>query len=75
MQNKYGETRLENACKRAVFFGNYSYGGIKNILERELDKQGFLFDKADVKPLDSTYARNIKNLLREVLLNGNERTN
>jgi transposase len=75
MQNKYGTTRLENACKRAVFFGNYSYGGIKNILERELDKQGFLFEKADAKPLDSTYARNIKSLLREVLLNGNERTN
>ena len=31
--------RLENACKRAVYYGNYGYRVIKNILERGLDKE------------------------------------
>ena len=38
MQKKYGKYRLEAVCRRAVFFSNYTYSGIKNILEREMDK-------------------------------------
>lgn len=29
--------RANNACKRAAFFGNYTYGGLKNIFARALD--------------------------------------
>jgi len=67
MQKKYGRIRLESACKRAVFFGNYSYSGIKTILERELDKQNLLFtENYREKKLNPYYARNIKELLKEV---------
>lgn len=66
MQKKYGKARLEAACKRAVYFGNYTYAGIKNILEKELDKQGFLFEEeSSIKNLNSEYARNIKEILME----------
>jgi transposase len=36
---KYGSQRLEAACKRALFYDDIKYGTIRNILERELDKQ------------------------------------
>jgi transposase len=66
MQKKYGKARLEAACRRAVYFGNYTYGGIKNILEKELDKQRILFEEDDPeKKLSSEYARNIKEILLE----------
>jgi transposase len=67
MHKKYGKIRLEAACKRAVFFKNYTYAGIKNILEKELDKQPFLFDEENAeKKLSTEYARNIKKMLMEV---------
>jgi hypothetical protein len=66
MQKKYGKVRLEAACKRAVYFKNYTYAGIKNILEKELDKQSFLFDEEyPEKELNTGYARNIKEILME----------
>lgn len=67
MKKKYGKTRLESACKRAVYFKNYTYAGIKSILEKELDKQLFLFDDEHPdKKLNHGYARNIKEILMEV---------
>lgn len=67
MEKKYSRIRVDAACKRAVFFGNYSYGGIKNILEKELDKQNYFFlEEKESKILNSSYARNIKELLLEV---------
>ncbi|UZR99033.1 hypothetical protein [Chondrinema litorale] len=33
-----GKERLENACKRALFYESYSYRIISNILEKGLDK-------------------------------------
>jgi transposase len=75
MTKKYGKTRLEAACKRAVFFKNYTYAGIKSILEKELDKQPFLFDEENpAMELNSHYARNIKKMLMEVT-HGNICTN
>lgn len=66
MQKKYGKARLEAACWRAVYFKNYTYAGIKNILEKELDKQSFLFDEEyPEKELNTGYARNIKAMLME----------
>lgn len=38
LSKKYGDDRLNNACKRAIAFNYYSYKAIKNILERGMDK-------------------------------------
>jgi transposase len=44
LQNKYGSARLEAACGRALHGARVNYTMIKNILERNLDKQPLLFD-------------------------------
>jgi transposase len=67
MQKKYGRKRLEEACRRAVFFKNYTYGGVKNILEKQIDKQPLLFtEEYPVKKISSGHARDIKDMLMEV---------
>lgn len=38
LSKKYGNQRLNQACKRAVEFNYYSYKAVKNILEKGLDK-------------------------------------
>ena len=37
MLEKYPPDRAERACARARFYGNYRYGGLKDILRRGLD--------------------------------------
>lgn len=49
LSKKYGENRLNRACTRALEFSNYSYKGVKNILERGLDKMEE--ERRDAKPL------------------------
>ncbi len=39
MAKKVGKERLEKACIRALYFGNYGYRTIKNILHKNLDLQ------------------------------------
>ena len=39
MAKKVGKERLEKACLRALYFGNYGYRTIKNILQKNLDMQ------------------------------------
>ena len=36
---KVGKERLNKACSRAMYYQNYNYGSIKNILDRGLDKE------------------------------------
>ena len=38
LETRYGKERVEAAAKRALFFGYYSYKGVKNILDAGLDK-------------------------------------
>jgi transposase len=38
LSKKYGNPRLNKACRRAIEFNNYSYKAVKNILEKGLDK-------------------------------------
>ena len=38
LATRYGEERVEAAAKRALFFGYYSFKGVKNILNAGLDK-------------------------------------
>ena len=37
-EKKVGKDRLEKACERAIYYRNYNYRIIKNILEKGLDK-------------------------------------
>jgi hypothetical protein len=39
LKNKYGSSRLEAACSRALLGSRVNYSMIKNILERGLDRQ------------------------------------
>jgi len=39
MSKKVGRERLEKACQRALFYGNYGYRVIKLILEKKLDME------------------------------------
>ncbi len=38
LSKKYDKERLNNACKRAIYFGSYSCRVVKNILEKGLDR-------------------------------------
>ena len=40
LRDTYGNQRLDNACRRALDFGNTTYEGVKNILVKDLDKAG-----------------------------------
>lgn len=39
LAHKYGPGRLENACKRALYYNELRYGAVKKILKDELDKE------------------------------------
>lgn len=41
LETRYGQERLEAACRRALFFGLHSYRGVKNILEAGLDRVSY----------------------------------
>ena len=73
LKKKFGLSRLEAASKRAVYYGNYTYGGVKNILEKQLDKQDFLFEE-NTRRLSSLYARDLSGLLSKEVSHGNVRT-
>ena len=74
LKKKFGTPRLEAASKRAVYYGNYTYAGVKNILEKEIDKQELLFEQsaAELCPL---YARDLSELLSKEVSYGNVRAN
>ena len=40
LAKKYGEPRLNLACKRAIFYENCTYKMIKNILTNNMDQSG-----------------------------------
>jgi len=39
MGKRYGNSRLEKACERAVHYDSYNYKSIKNILDKDLDQE------------------------------------
>lgn len=59
---KYGNTRLESACRRSVFFDNKKYCSVKRILERGLD-QVSLDDTPLCQDFDGRFSRDISQLL------------
>ena len=69
---RFPHARVEKACERAVFFGNYDYRSIKTILEKEIDKQAVLFsEERKEKRLSGVYAINIQDFLKEISERGN----
>jgi hypothetical protein len=55
LAKKYGQTRLEAACRRALAFDSPKYITVKNILAKGLDQ---LPVEPDITPLPSTYTGN-----------------
>lgn len=53
LQKKYGATRLEAACRRALRGPRVNYTMIKNILERSLDKQVVIEDTPPIPAHDN----------------------
>jgi len=47
-ERKVGRERLINACRRAIEYGNYSYGTIKTILENKYDMITYAEITADI---------------------------
>lgn len=60
---KYGPTRLEAACQRALFFDNLQYRTVKSILAKGLD-QVRLHDQANVVALAPAYTGSARFLRR-----------
>ena len=56
---KYGATRLEAACARALFFENIRYRAVKSILQKGLD-QIPLREPSNVIPLAPSYTGNAR---------------
>jgi hypothetical protein len=61
--------RANNACRRASFFGNYTYGGVKDILKKALDMQPLpvVVDEHGVHEQRPRYARDIAELYQREL--------
>jgi Mu transposase, C-terminal domain/Integrase core domain len=68
LKDKYGSTRLENACARAVSFYDFKYGTVKNILKNGVDVKAIsdadCFDKIadEAYGVNARYYREIKTL-------------
>lgn len=63
LESKFGRDRLEPAARCAVSFNNFTYGAVKTILERNLNTELREDEEKHVKNLDSSYARNLTELL------------
>jgi hypothetical protein len=53
-----GNQRLEDACKRAVYYGDMRYRRIKDILNAALDRQPLPEPPVDTNQQSFTFARN-----------------
>jgi transposase len=60
---KYGSSRLEAACARALHFDNVKYRAVKSILYQGLDQAPF-YTQPNVIPLASAYTGNARFLRR-----------
>ena len=71
---KYGFKKLESACATALFFNNCTYTAIKNILENDLHTSDIIPETKHNKQLDSSYARDINQILSQEVPYGNHGT-
>jgi len=63
---KYGQKELEQACERALAFGNYRYKSIKTILERGLSKPEDAPSVSPLSPLGKSFLRPVNYFSPEV---------
>jgi hypothetical protein len=63
---KYGSSRLEAACARALHFDNIKYRAVKSILYQGLDQVPF-YTQPNVIPLASAYTGNARFLRRNAV--------
>jgi len=63
LEKKYGRDNLEAAVRYSVSFNNFTYGAVKNILEKNLNTEISKDDERPEKALDSSYARDLGELL------------
>ena len=75
LQKTYGAELLEAANRRAVYYCNYSYGGVKNILEHELDREPMPGVTERPRTLSSRYARDLSALLTQEVSDAKLRSN
>jgi transposase len=64
LKNRYGEQRLENACRRALTYGDPSYKTIKNLLNKGLDHEEVLLPIV-LRPA-ATFARSADELVGQL---------
>ncbi|MFH0864626.1 MAG: IS21 family transposase [Bacteroidota bacterium] len=64
LKTKYSAERLESACKRSLYFNNYTYESVKNILESGIENNTETSLQPAAGRLCSEYARDIKELLK-----------
>jgi transposase len=64
LKNRYGDRRLEDACRRALSYDDPSYKTIKNILKKGLDPEEVLLPVR--LPPAATFARNSHELVGEL---------
>ncbi len=67
LEEKYTGARLELAAARAILYGNYTYYGVKQILEKKLENEGNLFEEKPVKKLNDDYARDLSEILQKAV--------
>lgn len=68
---RYPPERASRACERARFYGNYTYLGVRDILDKALDLEPLPEDRAPAPPPQAArprYARDIRELLQLPLL-------
>lgn len=57
LSKKYTPDRVEDACKRALAAGAYSYRSVKSILQSGLDKVEYLEEQKESRPVEHTNIR------------------
>ena len=62
LSKHYSAERLENACKRGLYYRTHTFHNIKSILENGMDKQQDLFDRTQSKAAVSPVHGNIRGL-------------
>jgi transposase len=62
LSKHYAPERLENACKRGLYYRTHTFHNIKSILENGMDKQQDLIDRTQTKAVVSPVHENIRGL-------------
>ena len=67
LEEKYTRQKLEKAVTRALYYGNYTYQGVKEILEKGLENETDFEEGTPKKELSKGYARDLKEIIKEAV--------